>query len=182
MLSKKRVVITIASALIGSPLMAADNPASHLHGQANLQLAFNDNRVDLLFESPAGNLLGFEHEPRTTEQQQTLDRVTSWLKATPLINTSESTCTVEAANVQRLGHDDGHAHAHTHTHGEEEHHADIEVTQVLVCSGLKQAASLVTPISTRFSGVEHLNIEWVGPDGQGATRLESGDQLFKLGR
>src|SRR5690554_6648687 len=152
MLSRKRVVITIASALIGSPLMAADNPASHLHGQANLQLAFNDNRVDLLFESPAGNLLGFEHEPRTTEQQQTLDSVTSWLKATPLINTSESTCTVEAANVQHLGHDDGQAHAHTH--GEEEHHADIEVTQVLVCSGLKQAVSLVTPISTRFRSEE----------------------------
>ncbi|MDN6320896.1 MAG: DUF2796 domain-containing protein [Marinobacter sp.] len=170
------MTLSIVSVLISAPLMAADNPGSHLHGQANLQLAVNDNQIDLLFMSPADNLLGFEHEPRTTEQQQRSGSVTDWLKTTPLINSAESTCTVQAAEVQHQSHDDGHAH------GGQQHHADIEATQVLVCPGLKKAGSLITPITVRFSGVEHLNIEWVGPDGQGATRLEYGEQTFKLGR
>ncbi len=182
MVSKKRVVLSIASVLlsVSAPIMANDNPDSHQHGHANLQLAFNDNQVDLLFMSPAGNLLGFEHRPRTPEQQQTSDSVTNWLGETPLINTPESTCTVLEAMVhlQSHGHheDDGHAHA------DEEQHADIEVTQVLTCPGLTKSAVLTTPVTTRFPGVEQLDIAWAGPDGQAASRLEHREHSFRLGR
>ncbi|MBQ0832750.1 DUF2796 domain-containing protein [Marinobacter sp.] len=180
MLFKKTVALSIISVLMSTPAMAGDNPGSHQHGHANLQLAFNDNQVDLLFMSPAGNLLGFEHKPRTLKQKQEAGKVAVWLRESPLINTPESTCRVKAATVhhqtQDHNHDDGDAH------GDQEQHADIEVTQVLICPGLNKSAFLTTPVSIHFPAVEYLDIAWAGPNGQAATRLEYGEHSFRLGR
>jgi len=108
------------------------------------------------------------------------DNATDWLAETPLINTPESTCTVYGGTVQyevagAYRHDDK-------DHGDEGQHADIEVTQILICPGLDKSASVTTPLTTHFPGLEHLDIAWAGSDGQGATRLENGESSFSLGR
>lgn len=180
MLPIKRPAFAMLAVLLGTPAMAADNPASHQHGHAELQLAFNGDEVDLLLISPAGNMLGFEHHPRTPEQKQAADTLTDWLEETPLINTPGSTCTVYGSTVQHeiaggspQGDDD---------HANEGQHADIEVTQILICPGLEKTGVLTTQLTTRFPGLEHLDIAWAGPGGQGATRLAHGENSFRLGR
>jgi hypothetical protein len=180
MLSRKLLALSIASALVSAPAIAADNPASHQHGHAEMQLAFSDNQVEILLMSPAGNMLGFEHHPRTPEQHQTANNITNWLKETPLVNTQESTCTLQEGTVQHELADDRDHDAHSHD--DQNQHADITVTQVLNCPGLDTSASLTTPLTTRFPGLEHLDIAWAGPDGQGAIRLNHEDNSFRLGR
>lgn len=176
--SPKLLALSVLSILMCTPALAADNPGSHQHGHAELQLAFNGNEVDVLLISPAGNMLGFEHHPRTPEQQQIADKATEWLAETPLINTPESTCSVYGGTVQYEvagGHD-------SKDHGEEGLHADIEVTQILVCPGLDKSAFVTTLLTTHFPGLEQLDIVWAGPDGQGAARLKNGESRFKLNR
>lgn len=180
MLSKNHRVFSIIFALVSAPLMAADNPGSHQHGHAEMQLAFADNQVEILLTSPAGNMLGFEHHPRTPEQHQIEERVTHWLGENPLVNTPESTCQIQATTVQHEvagGHDHG-----GHSHGDESQHADITVSQILNCTGLDHSTSLTTPLTARFPALEHLDIAWAGPDGQGAARLAQGESSFKIGR
>jgi hypothetical protein len=179
-ISKKALALTIISALTSAPATAADNPASHHHGHAEMQLAISGNQVELLLVSPAGNIFGFEHHPRTPEQHQIVSSATDWLGETPLVNTPESTCTVQEGSVQ---HELAGDHEHDeHAHGDQGQHADITVTQVLLCPGLDQSMSLTTPLSTRFPGLEHLDVAWVGPDGQGAIRLSHEESSFRLGR
>ncbi|MGO2136491.1 ZrgA family zinc uptake protein [Marinobacter sp.] len=175
--SQKLLMLPMILALISSPAMAADNPGSHQHGHAELQLAFNGNQVDLLLISPAGNILGFEHRPRTEEEQQIADKAIGWLGETPLINTAELTCTVNGGTVQNEV-----ANEHHHDHSDEAQHADIEVTQTLTCPGLDKSAALTTPLTTQFPRMEHLDVAWAGPDGQGATRLNHGEHSFRLER
>ena len=180
MLSKKLLALSICSALISTQSIAADNPGSHQHGHAEMQLAIGHNQIEIVLMSPAGNLIGFEHHPRTKEQHQVLESVTLWLGENSLVNTLESTCQIHTTTIQ---HEVAGSHDHDgHSHSNQGQHADITVTQILNCAGLNNPASLTTPLTTRFPALEYLDIAWTGPGGQGATRLGQGAHSFRLGR
>ncbi|MFT7337371.1 MAG: hypothetical protein ACI92B_000692 [Marinobacter maritimus] len=180
MLFKKFLALSIASALTSTQSIAADNPGSHQHGHAEMQLAIGNGQIEILLMSPAGNMFGFEHHPRTPEQHQIAERVSHWLSENPLVNTLKSTCEIQASTIQ---HEVAGGHDHDrHSHDEQGQHADITVTQTLSCIGLDKPASLTTPVTKHFPALEQLDIAWAGPNGQGATRLGRGESSFKLER
>lgn len=174
MISGRFLSLLIAPLITTGVTFAADNPGSHQHGHAELQLAMSGQQVELLFVSPAQNLLGFEHEARTPEQKKAVETVVRWLNETPLINTPTASCSLESLDIhsQFAGNTGGHESG---DHGQ---HADFEVSQVLTCPGLREANALTTPLTGRFPGLEHLDVAWTGPDGQGAIELEHGDNQF----
>jgi len=187
-LSKVTNAVLAATILTAGSTFASDNPGAHQHGHAELQLAIEGNQIDLIFTSPAYNLLGFEHRARTEDQEALVMETTNWLGETPLVNTIEAGCTVMNAVVhhQAGGDDHGHDHGHSHDH-EDKHedengstHSDFEVTQTLSCSNPDASAALSTPLTERFSEIEHLSVEWVWSGGQGSTHLEHGEIRFRL--
>lgn len=178
---------------------ASDNPGAHQHGHAELQVALDGNQIDLIFTSPAYNLLGFEHRARTDDQKALVKETEEWLEHTPLINTPDASCKVASAEVYHEAgdgsgdhHDHGHGsnghdhHEHNeHEHNEHEHsegygHSDFEVTQVLNCTGLASAEALLIPLTERFPEIEDLGVQWVWSGGQGSTRLEQPERSFSL--
>jgi len=184
-----RRTLTAVTFLLSSSAMAADNLAAHQHGQAQLQLAVSGDRIEAILLSPAHNLLGFEHEPRTDEQRETVTQVNRWLRNTPLANTEDGSCSVHSASVHHgepSDHDTGHDHdsdhhdEHGHHHDEHSGHSDFEVTQVLDCPDLDAAGTLTSPLMAQFPNLQLLDIVWVGPAGQGAVRLDHGDKNFTL--
>ncbi|PHQ25412.1 metal ABC transporter substrate-binding protein [Marinobacter guineae] len=177
-------ILAAATILTAAPLSAnaSDNPGTHQHGHAELQVAISNNQVDLIFTSPAYNLLGFEHEARTGEQEASVKETIAWLRTTPLVNTPESSCRIQDADVHyeaNTGDDDHRDQGHDHDE-KPARHSDIEVSQSLTCSGLEGSNELTTPLTIRFPGLEHLSLEWVWPEGQGSGRLAQGESLFKL--
>ncbi|KPQ02987.1 DUF2796 domain-containing protein [Marinobacter sp. HL-58] len=172
-------------ALTATPLMAAENPGAHEHGSAVLQMAVEENRIDLMFTSPAYNLAGFEHEARTDEQKARLEEVRQWLETTALVDTDSRGCRVTAASVQ-LGeemedhhdhHDDHHGHEDDH---EEATHREYDVSQQLECEGMEASQELESALMDRFEDLEELTIEWVSPSGQGSARLTSSNRAFTI--
>lgn len=185
------MTVALASAVLAPlPAGAANNPSAHQHGHAELQVAIDTNTADVFLRSPAYNLLGFEHEPRTEQQHQQLADLEQWLMSTPLINTEDGNCNVEDASFhsswpEATRHHSDHAHEHhdhDHEDGQANDHSDIEITQSLTCDGLADHQTLTTPMVKHFPALEHLDVQWIGPEGQGATRLEAGDQQFRVGR
>lgn len=189
----------IISGMTAPVALAADNPGAHEHGRAQLQMALENNQIDLMFTSPAYNLAGFEHDARTDEQRQQLASIRQWLETTPLINTGTGNCTVTAATVQlgeeggsHQGHDhheEAHHHdeEHDHHHGHDEHddhasHRDYDVAQQLSCEGMNASDAFTSPLPGRFPELEELNVEWVGPTGQGSTVINQPGQNFTLNR
>ncbi|MCH8499932.1 MAG: DUF2796 domain-containing protein [Marinobacter sp.] len=200
---------------------AHDNPGAHVHGEARLQVALEGQTAELILNSPADNLLGFEHAPRNDAQRDALKNAEAWLKANPLITLADGHCEVAAASVSHTlgegshghdekkhghshdhGHEHGHRHdnrhshdhGHSHSHAKDKHshghdhghshdhdhdhahaHADFDVSQQLRCDKPLEGQALVALVKAQYPGIETLTIEWVGEQGQGASRL-TGDQ------
>lgn len=201
---------------------AADNPDSHQHGMAALQLAIDGARVDLRFQSPAYNLLGFEHAPENDEQRARVTALIEWMEATPLVQDDNRNCRLESSTVEagspgrsgHHGHHDGNYREHYREHhgsypeegqqghhgehhgtqggahhngkhqgsGHDDGHSDIVVAQSLTCAGLDAETTLSTPLMTEYPAIEQLGVQWVGGAGQGAVRLEAGQDSFQLGQ
>lgn len=183
---KRTTCLLAASALLSAlpaSLYASGNPDAHQHGHAVFQLAVSGDQVDLIFTSPAYNLLGFEHQARTEEQKARVKEIQAWLEDTPLADTAESGCRLNETDVHsEMGGEDGEHHGdHEHDHAEERgSHSDIEITQTLTCSGLEGSVEFTTFLTDRFPELEELSVEWVWGGRQGSTRLRQGDSYFRL--
>lgn len=156
--------------------------SAHTHGNAHLQVAVEGDSADLIFRSPAANLLGFEHEPRTDEQRQAVQEANTWFSETPLVKIGGNNCEVAAHAVQHLEEADEEHEHHHHDDGKQEEaasHSDYEVTQQVKCDGSLEKG-LKTPLLEQFPGIEHLAVDWVSSTGQGQTTLEAGESEVEL--
>lgn len=160
-------------ALLASAATAGNNPGAHEHGHAELSFAVDGDRVEVLFVSPAYNIVGFEHSARTEDQRQALAEANTWFSGTALIDTTGGTCTVIRSDVHHSGQD--------HDPGSSGH-SGFDVTQTLECPGAGDANALTTPLTARFERLEHLDVQWAGAASQGAMRLEHGEQAIELQR
>lgn len=181
-MSRRIPHLFLALLLLSPGINAADNPGAHEHGHAQLQLAIDGSQVELFLLSPAVNLAGFEHAPRTPEQRRTMDELAAWSRQTPLVNTRTGTCSVQSHSLHASwsGHQEDHNHQHA---DDQEHagHADLEISQTLTCPDLDGADTLVTPLTTHFTRMEKLDVQWVGPAGQGAAQLTADEDRFNTG-
>jgi hypothetical protein len=203
-LVKHSLALAVMAATFLNPAHASENPGAHVHGQASMQVASEGKRIDVIFKTPAANLVGFEYEPKTGAEQKAVAEARKWLTETPLVNTAASACRVEQATVNTThdknnhnehgdhhGHDDHHEdHKGEGHHEDEEHdhqaeetdsHSEFEVSQHLVCNGVP-GENLMTPLLTRYPSINSLSIDWVTENNQGGTRLEAGSTEFRLSR
>jgi hypothetical protein len=74
---------------------------AHEHGVATLEVALDASQLVLQFRSPAMNLLGFEHSPRSTQDNASVSRALGWLRdpATQFQPSTEAGCRVVKSAV-----------------------------------------------------------------------------------
>jgi hypothetical protein len=115
---------------------------AHVHGHALLNAAQEGHEVELSFEIPAMDMVGFEHQPETSAQKAQIEKIHAFLKqGQKVVSFNESAkCSLEHAKVESAllseeahdehdhdekhsDHHDDHAHkGHGHEeHGHEEH-------------------------------------------------------------
>ncbi len=89
---------------------------AHEHGAAQILVAKEGSLLVVEFESPAFNMLGFEHLPSTDEQKAERDRVLSvlsdWQKVISL--PAASACKNVATDIEWTADDHGDSHEHEH--------------------------------------------------------------------
>ena len=113
------------AALLPLTAIAADK---HVHGEAELFIAIEGKQILIEFESPADNILGFEHAPKTKKQRELLESSLDKLKShRALISVSGAACEQVATDVESpfADHDEDHHQEHNHDeHKHEEHHGE----------------------------------------------------------
>ena len=120
-------------ALLSISEVAFANKA-HTHGVADLTLAYERGVVEIQFELPAESVLGFEHQPKTQAQADSVDRVKEILnspeKLLSFANVSCSADTVEVDILGPAGQDLDIGHNQEHDHHEDadsdNHHEDAD--------------------------------------------------------
>jgi len=106
---------------------------AHVHGIAALNLALEGDEVHVELDSPAANIVGFEHTPSSEADHAALDKAVAMLKDGDRLFrfNSEAGCRMQKAQVTSALLDDEHAehageHADDHDHEKKDAHGHDE--------------------------------------------------------
>ena len=186
-------LLTAMTVLLCNPLHAeVHQHDAHVHGEATLNLVIDNTELLLELESPAANLLGFEHAPKNKAQQQQLDKTKSLLsKIDSLITTTGLKCQLVSAEIEMpyTDHNHGHKHhEHQHDHGHsDEHpksetseHSEIHAQYSLSCDSQNTIKQMNVSLFKYFPGLEKLQVMWINGNQQGIANLTPNNSALLL--
>jgi len=184
------LLITLSLASAPAALVAAE---AHVHGQAHLNVAVDDDTLILMLESPTDSLVGFEHAPSSKADLAAVARMKETLENADELFVPTAAAGCELARVELhsplLDEEDELGHAHepdhegheAHEAGEEhedhedhdshEGHADLDGTFELRCAHPEALHDLEVRVFNAFPRLEKVKVAVVAPDGQTAAEL-----------
>lgn len=149
---------------------------AHVHGSANLTLAVENETVEIQFESPAENLIGFEHKASSPEELQIVKQTETVLNSPKglfsFVGTicSPTETTVDVSEVMDSEHDHKEHDTGSKDPGNS-NHSEITVSYRLNCKNTEKLDSIATTIFDQFPGIEKIKAIWVTKTQQGSKLL-----------
>lgn len=163
---------------------------AHVHGTGQLDVVLDGDRLLIELTAPGANIVGFEHAPETTEQEQVLSDALALLENSSELFalSAEAGCAVEEAMVETDlmatdEHHDDHEHAGDHDQDHDQHdehasgeaHAEFHARYAFRCDRPEQLGRIGVRLFERFPATERLQVQLLGPGGQTAATLTPGD-------
>ena len=144
---------------------------SHEHGVSTLKIAIEGQNVQMELESPANDIVGFEHAPENDKQKAAIESALIQLRnATGVFTPStEANCIIKE-NSAEFEIEEGHSETHSGFH----------VTWKMTCSNPKQLTSLETSFFKLFPKAKEIEVEMISASGQKAIEWESDMKKIKL--
>ncbi|NMY76617.1 MULTISPECIES: DUF2796 domain-containing protein [Pseudomonas] len=149
--------------------------APHEHGVGTLNVALDDNTLELDLDSPAMNLVGFEHAATTDADKASVAAAKARLEnPLTLFNLpSVAKCVVEAQDLNSPLFDpapeEGASKAKT-----EHHHSDVEAHYAFTCAEPGQLKNLdLGTFFKTFPGTHTFKVQLIGPNGQQAVNVSA---------
>lgn len=179
----------LCAAFCAAQANAADrNPAAHVHGVSELNLAIDGKSVEAELISPGADIVGFEGRPDTKAERAAVTRAAAILRNGPAIlglpqaaQCSFTETEVESALIDQAaethddhGHKDEHKHGHKdehkHEHGKETH-AEFHVHYHLQCAAPDRIDHIEFRAFQQFPNMEEVEVQAITPGGQRAAEL-----------
>ncbi|WP_044872649.1 DUF2796 domain-containing protein [Pseudomonas sp. LFM046] len=146
---------------------------AHEHGVAQLNVALDGKTLELELESPAMNLVGFEHVA-TSDADKAKVVATRTALDTPLelfAIPTEAGCTVTSRELESPLFDNAH---HDDEASKGHDHSDIHAHYTLVCATPEALQALdITPLLKRFPATQKIQVQLIGPNGQQGAELSA---------
>ena len=145
---------------------------AHEHGVASLNVALDGQTLEIQLQSPAMNLVGFEHEAKSDADKAKVAAARQHLEqpqalfALPI----EAKCALQDSELDSplFG---GHAHDE-HEHADEHGHSDIDASYRFACADAEALQTLeLGSFFGTFPGTEKLEVQLIGPSGQQGAEL-----------
>jgi len=172
------------------PALPASAGQVHQHGVAQLDLVLEPPLLAIAIRSPLANLVGFEHQPGSADEQEAWERLLRQMRqAEHQIGLPPAAdCSLSQVELHQpfpataeQHHDHGHDHEHGHDHGAETPpHADLMVEYHYLCADSDQLQTLELPLMKHYPGIETLEVQMLTPSGQHLRQLSSGEQVLTL--
>ena len=149
---------------------------AHAHGLARLDLAMDGGAVLIGLESPAANIVGFEHAPASAGEHAALEAAMATLKDGGRLFRlpADAGCRLVEAVVETpltAGAGEG-AHASDH--------ADIEAEYRFECAEPGRLVEMQLGLFEAFPETQRLQVQFVGPSGQGAAELTAANPVLRF--
>ncbi|MGV6474364.1 DUF2796 domain-containing protein [Azotobacter vinelandii] len=140
--------------------------AAHEHGSALLNLALDNDVLEIEFISPAMNLLGFEHAVHSDEERARVDAVRAQLER-PL-----ELFGVPVAAGCRVRERSLHGAHFEATGNDAREHSEIEARYHLQCAAPEALQSLnLAALFGTFPATQKIQVQLIGPRGQQGQEL-----------
>ncbi len=165
---------TVALAMLLSASTAFAQHLPHEHGVAELRVAIAGNTLQIEFESPLDNLVGFEHAPRSDAERMALAQAEVILKGVERIVTlpAKAACAVLRTELEQpfaessVGSDSGHA--------------EMSVVHTLQCATPSALTGLEVRLFEQFPRIREIRAERASPRGQVAAKLTPKQRMLSL--
>ena len=146
--------------------------AAHEHGAAQLNVALEGQRLELALESPAMNLVGFEHAAVSSSDKAAVAHAQQHLQ-TPLALFGIAAAAGCAITSLALHSPLFEAHAE-HDNEHEAEHSDIDANYVLTCSQPQALSAIdLSELFKRFPATAKIQVQLIGPNGQQGAELSA---------
>ncbi|MDJ0927986.1 MAG: DUF2796 domain-containing protein [Gammaproteobacteria bacterium] len=196
------VAVKLAVTLIPLATLAAGTERrqldAHEHGVTTLNMALDDDILALELEGPAMNFVGFEHLPRTPEQQQAIAETLDIINGGSQLfqPDPDADCTLIEASGRHFtdaddhddhgdehdDHDDGHdEHGEDHDeHEAESRHSEFVGQFRYRCDKPGKLLELRVTLFERFPLTTEVEASFIGPEGQTFEALTAADPVIRL--
>ena len=166
--------------------------SAHEHGVAKMNIAVIGKEVQIELDSPAYNLVGFEHQPKSSSQKKIIKKAEKALaKPEKLITVANNSCVVEHVKVDSpfVGHK-GHDHNGHHDHGkhekhekhaeEKEVHSEYALEYHLICDSVEINKVDFSGLFKKFSNFSEVRVQWLSKEKQGDAELSSANTVVTI--
>jgi hypothetical protein len=188
------IAVALSAPASGAGVGAAEpvhrQHGAHVHGEARLDVALEGDKLVLQLETPAVNVVGFEHPPASPEESGAVERATRLLKdgATLFVPAPEAKCRLADAKVTSEGMEAGAgvtAEADPDERDEDadhegHHHAEFQAEYHFACDAPDRLDSLEVRLFAPFPGTHKVHVQLVTPRMQAASDLTADDTRMKF--
>jgi len=142
---------------------------AHMHGAAEFSLVLDADAVEAEFRSPLYNLVGFEHEPQTPEQEAAMEALTTKLQSASSVftMTEDAGCETSAADIQIDRSGD---------------HGSLTAIYTLRCDDRDAITEVTMSAFENFAALETVDLVVIGTTSQEAGTAKAEAPVFALGR
>ena len=133
---------------------------SHEHGAAHLTMAVGVDGLEIMLETPAANVFGFEHKAKSAEDKKQLKTKKAVLEnVNELFNVNPEAACVSAKTEIKSSL----LNEHDHHHGDsEESHSDVDAHWTFKCKNTAALKNVSVSLFSAFpNGFEQIKVDWV---------------------
>jgi hypothetical protein len=164
-----------------------DEHSAHEHGHASLTIVQEANEIQVVFESPAMNIVGFEHSPSTPKHRAKIkDAQTSLSDVTKLIQINEDAkCSIEHTHITSAlleddEHREGEEHEEKHDHDTESSHSEFKAEYHFDCANIGAISEIKVDFFDVFSGIEEVDVQMITESEQRLLEIKPGNASIKF--
>ncbi len=160
---------------------------AHEHGVTQLNIVLDGQALELQLESPAMNLVGFEHAANSAADKAKVAAVRDQLQQPlSLFSLSAGECSVSEQTLEsplfaesEQGHDHDHDHDHEKNHDSE--HSDIQAHYTFNCQKPDDLQQLdLRELFKRFPATAKIQVQLIGPNGQQGLELTAAQPTLRF--
>ena len=156
---------------------------AHVHGIGTLNVALDGQELYIELDTPAANIVGFEHEPKNDEQASQLHEALGLLGTAEKIFVFPVAAKCISHEIKVNGEEMSDHHGETEHHHEEgeagtemEHgdhagHSEISASYQFKCENPQKLNSIGVQLFAHFPGFEKIELQLLTPQNQTAATL-----------
>lgn len=132
----------------------------HVHGTGNLAVVIDKGQISITLELPLDAAVGFERAPKNDKEKMLLAAAEKTLNdaAALFVPSPAANCAAQSVKIEMPKFAGGE-------------HADIDANYVFQCANPAALKGIETTLFKHFKRLYRLEVQRVGPTGQGAARL-----------